>query len=244
MSDSAKEHHEKDEVESFSNITLFVFSLLGSIFQLPFLFIPAGTWNWPEAWIYLAVFFVYMTFNVIYLNKKNPEILRNRIQYKKEGVKGKAEGSDKWRMPLLSAIFVIEFILPGFDERYGWSEMYIVLNVLGFVGLGLGLYFIFTTMLENAYASKVLDVRKDKGHKVIDTGPYAHVRHPMYSGFILMFISVPFCLDCWYALIPGVAFFALIMVRINYEEEMLIKQLDGYEKYRKKVKYKIIPKIL
>ena len=98
--------------------------------------------------------------------------------------------------------------------------------------------------MDNAFASKVLDIREDKGHKLIDTGSYAIVRHPMYTGFLLMFLGVPFLLGSWYTLIPAILFAILILTRIKFEEEMLIEGLPGYEEYKKRVKYKIIPKIL
>ena len=98
-------------------------------------------------------------------------------------------------------------------------------------------------MLENAFASKVLDIREDSGQKVIDTGPYAVVRHPMYSGFSLMLLAVVLALGSWYALIPAILAIVFLVIRIKFEEAMLLEGLKGYKEYKERIKYKIIPKI-
>ena len=98
-------------------------------------------------------------------------------------------------------------------------------------------------MLENAYASKVLDIREDMGQKLIDTGPYAIVRHPMYSGFSLMVISIALGLGSWYALFPAILAIIFLGIRIKYEEAMLMEGLEGYKDYKQRIKFKMIPKL-
>ena len=163
------------------------------------------------------------------------------LSHKKEGF-SKPAGSDKVILPILGVLFMLFFILPSFDYRFGWSSVPIFLKVIGFLILAISFYIIHRSMLENAYASKVLDIRQ--GQKLIDTGLYAHVRHPMYSGFSLMSIGIPLGLGSWYALIPALLCIGVILIRCRFEEKMLIEGLDGYEDYMKRVKYRIIPYLM
>ena len=183
-----------------------------------------------------------MTSNVLILNKKNPEVLINRMKTKKEGMKG-VKGPDRWLFPLISIVFIGVFLLPSFDVRFGWSIVPFYIKIIGFVLLAIAFYFLFRSMLENAYASKVLDVRKESGHKVIDTGPYAIVRHPMYTGFSIMGFGLALGLGSWWTLILATLTVVLLALRISFEEKMLTEQLEGYQEYKKKVKYKLLPKI-
>ena len=225
------------------NTTLLILlSLFSIVAQLPFFFLPAKRWDWIEAWAYLIFFYIYMLAQILILNKKNPQVLRNRINAKKSGMT-KAEGADKWIFPLVSIIFIALFLIPGFDEGNGWSEVPFQVEVIGFVILGNAFYILYRSMLDNAFASKVLDIRKEGGHKVIDTGSYGVVRHPMYTGFFLMGFGLTLALGSWYGLIPAGLFLVILAIRIKFEEEMLIEGLEGYEEYRKKVKYKLFPKI-
>ena len=231
-----------DENKPLNTTLLIVSSLLSIIFQLPFLFLPAKRWDWIEAWVYLIFFFILMLAQTLILNKKNPQVLRNRMKTKKSGLT-KAEGADKWILPLLSINFLALFLIPGFDEGNNWSDVPIYVEIIGFLILGVSFYILYRSMLDNAFASKVLDIRKDSGHKVIDTGSYGVVRHPMYTGFLLMGFGLSLALGSWYALIPAALFIVILVMRIKYEEEMLIEGLEGYEEYQLKVKYKLFPKI-
>ncbi len=231
-----------DQNKPLNTTLLIVLSLLSIIFQLPFLFLPAKRWDWIEAWVYLIFFFITMLAQTLILNKKNPQVLRNRMNAKKSGLT-KAEGADKWILPLLSIDFLALFLIPGFDEGNNWSDVPIYVEIIGFLILGVAFYILYRSMLDNAFASKVLDIRKDGGHKVIDTGSYGVVRHPMYTGFLLMGFGLSLALGSWYALIPAALFIVILVMRIKYEEEMLIEGLEGYEEYQLKVKYKLFPKI-
>ncbi len=166
----------------------------------------------------------------------------NEMSEDKKEVK-KASATDKIIFPLFSILFLLVFIVPAFDKRFHWSIPWIWSEIIGFALLPLSFYIIYRVMLENAFASKVLDIREDSGQKVIDTGPYEIVRHPMYSGFALMMLSVVLGLGSWYALIPAILAIIFLAIRIIFEEKMLINGLAGYKEYREKVKYKLIPKI-
>jgi protein-S-isoprenylcysteine O-methyltransferase Ste14 len=230
------------EPKKISSVLLVIVSIISVLIQIPLFFIPAGRWDWIEAWIYLIIYFIFMTSNVLILNKRNPEVLINRMKTKKESMKGR-KGSDKWLFPLISIVFIGLFLLPGFDDRFGWSTVPIYIEIVGFILLALAFYFLFRSMLDNAYASKVLDVRKESGHKVIDTGAYAIVRHPMYTGFSIMGFGLALGLGSWWTLILAILSVGLLALRIKYEEKMLSEELEGYLEYKEKVKYKLIPKI-
>ncbi len=233
---------EVKEPKKMSSVLLVILTIISVLIQMPLFFIPAGRWDWIEAWIYLIIYFIFMTSNVLILNKKNPEVLINRIKTKKEGMKGK-KGSDKWLFPLISIVFIGLFLLPAFDFRYRWSIVPVYVEIVGFILLAISFYVLFRAMRDNAYASKVLDVRKESGHKVIDTGSYAIVRHPMYTGFSIMGFGLALGLGSWWTLILAILAVVLLALRIFFEEKMLTKELEGYVEYKKKVKYKLLPKI-
>lgn len=248
-------NEEKPE-RKFNNLLLVILMLFSTAIQMPLLFWPAGTLFWFEGWAYLILFFITFSIMMVTLNNKNPEILINRMKMKKQVIQkkkdkgveekdevSKASGTDKIIFPLFSIFFLAVFVVPAFDRRYSWSIPNIWIEIIGFILLPVSLYIIYRVMLENAFASKVLDIREDSGQKVIDTGPYAIVRHPMYSGFALMMFAVVIALGSWYALIPAILAIIFLTIRIKFEEKMLIKGLVGYKEYKEKVKYKIIPKI-
>jgi protein-S-isoprenylcysteine O-methyltransferase Ste14 len=223
----------------------FIAPIYGSFFIAICVFPLAGDWFWVEGWVFIIIFAIWMYFYVSVLNKKNPRVLRNRFKIKKENKieeekSTKASSSDKWILPFFGISFALTFIIADFDHGFNWSGSFpIWLEIIGFIILAMGLYILSLAQLQNAYASKVLDIRE--GQKLIDTGLYAHVRHPLYSGFLVMTIGIPLGLGSWWAIIPAFTAVLGLIVRIKYEEEMLIGALDGYKKYRKHVKYKLIP---
>ena len=240
----------------FSTPILILLTLLSTAIQIPFLFWPAGTIFWLEGWIYLVIFFISLSLMFIILNNNNPEILYNRMNMKKlsmrkrreKGVEEnkiitKASGTDKIILPLFGVFFIAVFVIPALDRRFNWSTSCIWSEIIGFIFLPISFFIVYRVMLENAYASKVLDIREDMGQKLIDTGPYAIVRHPMYSGFSLMVISIALGLGSWYALFPAILAIIFLGIRIKYEEAMLMEGLEGYKDYKQRVKFKMIPKL-
>ena len=166
------------------------------------------------------------------------------MKVKKVGVTEKTKSSarsDWFIMPLLSIGFIGAIILPPFDHRYLWSPIIFQIEIIGLIILNGGLIIMDFAMIQNAYASKILDI--NKGKKLIDTGLHGHMRHPLYTGGILMILGLPIALGSWISLIPAAIGVLAIIIRIKFEEEMLIKGMDGYEEYRTSVKYKIIHKI-
>ncbi len=211
------------------------------------LFPLAGDWLWIEGWVFVVMFAVYAFLMVYGLNKKNPRVLRNRMKIRKERKmkdekSQKASSSDKWILPLFGISFALIFILADLDHLFNWSIGYpIWVEIVGFAILAAGLYVLYLAQVQNAYASKVLDIRE--GQKLIDTGLYAHVRHPLYSGFLGIIIGVSLSFGSWWSIIPAVLGVLGLILRTKYEEEMLITGLEGYKEYRQRVRYKLIPHI-
>lgn len=238
----AHPNSEVNEPKKINIILLIVLGIFSVLIQMPLLFIPAGRWDWIEAWIYLIMFYIFITCEILIINKKNPEVLVNRMKMKKSSV-SKPQGSDKWILPLVSLVFIGIFLIPAFDVRYNWTTVPFYIELVGFTLLAIAFYILFRSMLNNAYASKVLDIRKESGHKIVDTGLYAVVRHPMYTGFSFMGFGLALGLGSWYGLILAIVLVILLIIRISFEEKMLVEELEGYTKYKEKVKYKLIPKI-
>ena len=139
--------------------------------------------------------------------------------------------------------FLPIFIIPGFERKYGWSNVPFWVKIIGFVGFSLGLIIIFLVMKENTFLSKAVEIQKDRGHKVITTGPYSVVRHPMYSGFILFMVFYCFALGSLYSLIPTALGVVGLVIRTVLEDRMLHEELEGYKDYAQKTKKKLIPLI-
>ena len=197
------------------------------------LFLPAGTFNYPNAWLFVGILFVPMIFLGIVLFAKAPELLKKRLDTKEK------ESTQKGVVAFSALIFLIGFILAGLDFRFGLSKVplavVIIASLLFLVSYGL----YAEVMRENAYLSRTVKVQENQ--KVIDTGLYGIVRHPMYMATILMFLSIPLVLGSWYAFIVFLLYPVIIAVRIKNEEQVLSKELPGYEEYKQKVKYKILP---
>jgi len=209
-----------------------------------FLFPFAGDWRWLEGWILTIAMTANVSISNAIINRKNPRVLRNRMKLKKEGLSSKTKQSarsDRIIMPILSVGFFGALILPAFDHRFAWSTMPFAFSIVALLFSNAGLVLMYLAMIENAYASKILDI--NKGQRIIDTGLYGVVRHPLYSGACLMIAGVPIALGSWWGLLPAVVGIFSIVWRIRFEEDMLVKGMEGYPAYQKRVKYKLIPGI-
>ena len=197
------------------------------------LFWPAGTLAYGKGWLFLGVLFVPMLAAGFVMYFKNPQLLAKRLDAKEK------QATQKGVLKLAGLMFVAGFVVAGLDFRFGWSAMPGWVTYVA-VDLFLASYLLYAEVLrENTYLSRT--IRVEEGQKVVDTGLYGIVRHPMYSVTILLFLSMPVILGSWYALIPFAAYPVLIVVRLLDEEKLLAKELAGYEAYQKKVKYRLFP---
>lgn len=197
------------------------------------LFLPAGTFNYPNGWLFLGLLFIPMLIMGIVLYFKSPGLLAKRLDGKEK------EKTQRGVIALSGLIFPISFILSAIDFRFGWSDVpdwcVIMASILFLVGYAM----YAEVMRENAYLSRTVEVQEDQ--KVIDTGLYGFVRHPMYLATLLMFLPLPIILGSFWGLIPFALYPVIIVIRIVNEEKVLTDSLAGYAEYKKKVKYRIIP---
>lgn len=197
------------------------------------LFIPAGSVKFWNAWLFMGVLFIPMLFVIVYLIIRDPELLFKRMNTNEK------EKTQKKVVLLTSIIFVSAFIISGLDYRFHWSAIPFPIVILSALIVLTGYILFFMVMRQNSYASRVVEIQEKQ--KVIDTGLYGIVRHPMYSAAILMFMFMPLVLGSFFALIPLVIFPFQMSTRMKNEEQLLEKGLDGYIEYKKRIKYKIIP---
>ncbi len=199
------------------------------------LFLPAGTFYYWKAWLLMGILFIPMFFAGLILLLKNPELLKKRLNTKEE------QAEQRLVIKLTGLMFLLGFILAGLNFRFGWI---IMPDRVSWVGAAIFLfsYMLYAEVLrENTYLSRTVEVRK--GQKVVDTGLYGIVRHPMYGVTILLFLSVPLVLGSIISFVVFLAYPVIIAKRIKNEEAVLEKELNGYVEYKNKVKYKIIPYI-
>lgn len=214
-----------------SKRNLFTVPIILTVFMWIILFIPAGSIKFWEAWIFWSEFSTITFFITFYFMKKNPEFLarRAKVQQTKESVK----------TPLIFKVYYLGFVLPGIDFRFHWSnvELWIVIssNIIVFASY----IFIFYVFKKNSYASTVIQVENEQN--VISSGPYALVRHPMYLGMVIMSLFMPIALGSYISIIPMIFIIPITIIRIKNEEEMLLKNLNGYKAYCSKIKYRLIP---
>lgn len=207
--------------------------LMGVVMVGVLLFAPAGTFLFWNAWLFLALLFVPMLIIGIYLWIKQPDLLAKRLSSKEK------ESEQKQVILMSAVVFVAGFIMAAVDFRFGWSQLPIWLVVVASVLLVISYGLYAEVMRENAYLSRTVEVQENQ--KVIDTGLYGIVRHPMYSATILLYLSIPLVLGSIYSFLIFLMFPFVIAKRISNEETVLEKGLDGYTSYKQRVKYKIIP---
>jgi len=207
-----------------------VYFMMGLMF-----FLPAGTLNYWQGWAYLVTIAVPMIFFGIYLFKHNPKLLERRMRTKEK------RKEQKLIIKLGIFPFLFAFLLPGFDKRFGWSDIPTGISILGIVMVLFGYLLTLYVFMTNHYASRVVEVEKEQ--KVISNGPYALVRHPMYSSIIIFYLFTPLALGSGWAIIPAAFILPVLIFRIKDEEKELLENLEGYREYTQKVKFRLIPGI-
>ena len=207
--------------------------LIGLTIICILLFIPAGTINYPNGWLFIALLFIPMFFAGIIMLFKSPDLLRRRLNAKEE------EDEQKTVILISGIIFLLAFILAGLNFRFGWFKLPTVVIIITSV-IFLIAYIMYAEVLrENEYLSRTVEVSENQ--KVVDSGLYGLVRHPMYTSTIFLFLSMPLVLDSIFSFIVMLVYPIMIMFRIRNEERVLENELIGYEEYKEKVKYKLIP---
>jgi protein-S-isoprenylcysteine O-methyltransferase Ste14 len=200
------------------------------------LFVAAGTIYYWQAWIFLAVFFGSSFVITAYLAKHDPGLLERRLV---AGPSAEKEKSQKIIQVLAMVAFIAIFVFPAIDHRYGWSSVPVSVAVAGDLLIAVGFLAVFFVFKENSYASSIIEVGAEQ--KVVATGPYAIVRHPMYSGALVMLIGVPLALGSWWGLLLVIPITIVLVWRLLEEEKFLTKNLPGYSEYQNKVRCRLLP---
>jgi len=202
------------------------------------LFLPAGAIRWWEAWVYLGVFFGASIPITIYLMRRDPALLHRRLA---AGPAAEKEPAQKLIMLMASLGFIATLVVPAFDYRYSWSSTPTYVALLGDALAALCFAITFLAYKENTFASATIEVARDQ--RVISTGPYAIVRHPMYVGGLLLFIGTPLALGSYWGLVASIAVLPALIWRLLDEERLLSRDLPGYAEYCEKVRWRLIPRV-
>jgi protein-S-isoprenylcysteine O-methyltransferase Ste14 len=202
------------------------------------LFIPAGTVRWPAAWVFLALMAVASFWGFAWLGRHDPDLLKERMRapFQRDQLP-----EDRLLMGTFLPLWLGWYVLMGLDHRFGWSSVPVPLQFLGAALLCLGVLLSWQVLKENSYAAPVVKVQRERGHKVVTTGPYAYVRHPMYSSVILIGAGVPLLLGSWWGLLAVPIFMLVLGIRAKIEERMLTAELEGYAAYADRVRYRFVP---
>jgi protein-S-isoprenylcysteine O-methyltransferase Ste14 len=219
-------------VKAFAGLLQLVVMLAASIF------LPAWTLDYWQAWLFLAVFLTCVLAITFYLMKNDPKLLERRAN---AGVGAEQELSQKIIQALASIAFIAILVLSAFDHRFAWSIVPTFLTVLGDVLVVLGFCFVFLVFKENTFASATIEIGDEQ--RVVTTGPYALVRHPMYIGALVMLIGVPLALGSLWGLLAIIPMTLVLVWRLLDEERFLAKNLAGYSEYQSKVRYHLLPLI-
>jgi protein-S-isoprenylcysteine O-methyltransferase Ste14 len=200
------------------------------------LFLPAGTIHFTQAWWYLAIFFGGVVTISIYIFINDKHLLQSRL---KAGATAEKRKVQKLVQSIASIGFIAVYIIAGFDHRYHWSDVPLWLSMFSVAFVMLAMLLFFLVFKTNTYLSATIETQKEQ--QVISNGPYAIVRHPMYSAALLLFMFTPLALDSYWALLSFPLMVVVLILRSIDEEQALKEELQGYEEYCKKVKYRLIP---
>ncbi len=209
--------------------------LCGLLLVGAMVFLPAGSFNFWQGWLFMALLFLPILIMGIVLFVKAPALLEKRLNHKEK------ESTQKGVVACSGIVFMVGFSLGGLDFRFSWSVVPMGITLAACVVFLLGYAMYSEVLRENAYLSRTIEVQENQ--KVIDTGLYGVVRHPMYLATILMVLATPLVLGSWWSFLLFLLYPILMVVRIQNEEKLLAEQLEGYLQYQKKVKYKLIPYI-
>jgi protein-S-isoprenylcysteine O-methyltransferase Ste14 len=214
-------------------IQIVIFTAFGML-----LFIAAGTLRWPAAWVLIAEMGAGSIALGLWLRRHDPSLLVERLSVHYQA---------PWDKALVGALIISLigwFVLMAFDAvRFHWSEIPLSVQVVGAFLILLSIYFNFLVFRENTFAAPAVKIQTERGHRVVSTGPYAYVRHPMYTGIVFFYIGVPLLLGSWYGLAAAMFSLYILAVRAVLEERTLMAELAGYREYVERVRYRLIPGI-
>lgn len=201
------------------------------------LFLAAGRLDWTAAWVYLILNVLIVSTIGLYVGRRNPDLINERGR-----IGQSAKNWDKAVMILYTLTMFALCIVAGLDAvRFVWTTMHVSLQVVGVIGLLLSMAITYWAMLSNPFLSTAVRIQTDRGHQVATTGPYRFVRHPMYVGVIILWLSTALILGSWWALVPGLIIAVILVVRTALEDQMLQAELPGYADYAKQVRYRLAP---
>ncbi len=218
------------QMAATSLIGLVVFGLL--------VFWPAGTFDYWQAWVFIAVFAALSLISTVYLGVKNPDVLRRRMRW---GPTAETRPVQKVVTAGVYVVFTALLVFSALDHRFGWSHVPAAVSLSGDVLVALGLGIAMLVVIQNSYAAATITV--EEGQTVVSTGLYGLVRHPMYSGGIVMLVGIPLALDSYWALVALLPVPIGLAFRILDEEKALVQELDGYGEYMRDVHYRLVPHV-
>lgn len=201
------------------------------------LMVPAGRFDWVAGWLYMAVITTGLAINYVYLRRTNPDVIEHRLRIGK-GTKG----WDKVWLWLFAPVSMAVYIVAGLDAgRYAWSSMSVLMWPVGLAIFVVGMVVLIWSMAVNPFFEKTVRIQTERGHHVIDTGPYRYVRHPGYVGFAGWILSAPLLLGSWWAFVPAIVCIIAIVIRTGLEDQTLQDELTGYAEYAGRVRYRLVP---
>jgi len=210
--------------------------VVGMAVFVAFIFVPAGTWHYWQGWLFIAVFSVSTIGFTVYLAMYDRPLLERRMN---AGPQHEKESSQKIIVSLIILAFLVFILLPPLDYRFGLSPVPAYLSLVGDIAIATSFLFIFWVLKVNSFAAANISVADD--HKVIDTGPYACVRHPMYAGGLWLFIGMPLALGSWLTICLVPLILLVLCWRLLDEEKVLCRDLPGYNEYASRVRHRLIP---
>ena len=216
--------------KAFAGLFLLIAAVMAA------LFIPAGTLHYWQAWIFLAFYFVPALAISFYLMVKDPKLLARRMR---GGPVAEKQTAQKIIMSIVSVGFLALLVVPALDHRFGWSHMPASAAFAGNALMSIGWLAILFVFRENSFSSATVEIADDQ--KVVSTGPYAWVRHPMYAGAVLMLLGMPVALGSWWGVAVLLAMLPAFVWRMFDEEKLLTENLPGYAEYRQRVRFRLIP---
>jgi protein-S-isoprenylcysteine O-methyltransferase Ste14 len=201
------------------------------------MFLIAGRLDWIGAWTFLLLFLAFLLMVAIWGTLKMPELMEERSK-----VGGNVKTWDRVIMTLYTILFFGTFVVAALDAgRFRWSQVPLVLQLIGIIGLFPAGVLAWWVMTANAFASRFVRIQNDRGQQVITTGPYRYVRHPLYAGVPFLFWCIPLTLESYWALVPGLLITVLFIIRTALEDRTLIAELPGYAEYAQRVRYRLVP---